>query len=163
MSVINDLNDYNNEDDIFSKVNDNFSQKIFELNEIIKEKENIIIKFHTKINELTLKLEQLKIENSKLRNKLILKEEINKNKFQYNKDTSTLLQAQRTQSFIIYKDNINSKKYETNINDDDINQSKLSPFQMEPFKIFDNDDKNYYNSINNIIFENISNLKKGHK
>ena len=160
MSVINDLNDYNNEDDIFSKVNDNFSQKIFELNEIIKEKENIIIKFHTKINELTLKLERLKIENSKLRNKLILKEEINKNKFQYNKNTSTLLQAQRTQSFIIYKDNIKSKKYETNINDDDINQSKINPFQMEPFQIFDKDDKNYYNSINNIIFENISNLKR---
>ena len=31
---------------------------------------------------------------------------------------------------------------------------------MEQFQIFDNDDKNYYKSINNIIFENISNLKK---
>ena len=31
---------------------------------------------------------------------------------------------------------------------------------MEPFQIFDNDDKNYYKSINNLIFENISNLKK---
>ena len=44
MSGINDLNEYINEDDIFNKVNDNFSQKISELNEIIKEKENIIIK-----------------------------------------------------------------------------------------------------------------------
>ena len=160
MSVINNLNDYNNEDDIFSKANGNFAQKIFELNEIIKEKENIIIKFHTKINELTLKIEQLKLENSKLKNKAILAEEINKNQFKYNKNPSTLLKAQRIQSFIIYKDNINSKKYEINNNDDDIYQSKISPFQMEPFQIFDNNDKNYYKDINNAIFENISNLKK---
>ena len=157
MSVINNLIEYNNEDDIFKRANDNFSQKIYELNEIIREKENIIIKFHKKINELSLKIEQLKIENCKLKNKAI-STEVNKNKFQYNKNTLPVFQVQRTQDFIIYNDNINSKKYAFNNND--IYQSKITPFQMEPFQIFDNDDKNYYKSINNIIFENISNLKK---
>ena len=155
MSGINDLNEYINEDDIFNKVNDNFSQKISELNEIIKEKENIIIKLHNKINELTLKLERLKIENNKLKNKMILSEEINMNEFQFNKNA--LLQAQRTQSFVIYNDNINSHKY--GINNDISYKSKIIPFQMEPLKLFNNDDKNYFNDINNAIFENISNLK----
>ena len=156
--MINGLNEYYNEDDIFNKANDNFSQKIFELNKIIKEKENIIIKFHKRINELTLKLEQLKIENFKLKNKVISTEEINNNKFQNNKNKLTSLKVQRSQSFIIYNDNINSKKYL--FNNGDIYKSKINHYQMEPFQIFDNDDKNYYKAINNVIFENISNLKK---
>ena len=87
---------------------------------------------------------------------MILSEEINMNEFQFNKNA--LLQVQRTQSFVIYNDNINSHKYE--INNDISYKSKIIPFQMESLKLFNNDDKNYFNDINNAIFENISNLKR---
>ena len=101
----NNINTLDNEDEELNQTNNIFSQKIMELEEIIKEKENIIYTLHSKIKQFAMNIDQLKIENEKLKNQIyIIEEEINKKKLYY--DNSSF-QIQPTQRFLVYR-NVNN-------------------------------------------------------
>lgn len=103
MSDINDLDNSNSnekeEEQNLNQINDEFTQKIFELELIIKEKEEIINTLHTKIKEFSSNIDQLKVENEKLKNQLMyIEEEIEKNKYLFKYIS---LEAQQTQRFVV--------------------------------------------------------------
>ena len=109
MSENNNLNDMNNLakiDENDNQLNNDFSLKILQLEEIIKEKENIIYTMHTKIKQFSMNIEKLKMENEKLKNQILfIEEQINKNKSLYD---SNLLIIQPTQRFIVYRNTNNN-------------------------------------------------------
>ena len=171
MSELNNSNNSEKEPNL-NKTNDEFTQKIFELELIIKEKEEIIYTLHSKIKEFSMNFEQLKIENEKLKTQIkFIEKEINKNKPFFN---SNSLQMQQTQRFVIYKEiynnsfnnnkdndylnfntfklinNDNSFNLYTEIQNEFINEnfkSRIIPFQMVPFKTFDHKKLETSNSI----------------
>ena len=104
MSENNNLNDMNNLEKIDeneNQLNNDFSLKISQLEEIIKEKENIIYTMHSKIKQFSMNIEQLKMENEKLKNQILfIEEQINRNKSLYD---SNFLIIQPTQRFIVYR------------------------------------------------------------
>ena len=109
MSENNNLNDMNNLakiDENDNQLNNDFSLKILQLEEIIKEKENIIYTMHTKIKQFSMNIEKLKMENEKLKNQILfIEEQINKNKSLYD---SNLLIIQPTQRFLVYRNTNNN-------------------------------------------------------
>ena len=109
MSENNNLNDMNNlgkDDKNDNQLNNDFSLKIIQLEQIIKEKETIIYTMHTKIKQFSMNIEQLKMENEKLKNQILfIEEQINRNKSFY--DNSILI-IQPTQRFIVYRNTNNS-------------------------------------------------------
>jgi len=109
MSENNNLNDMNNlgkVDENDNQLNNDFSLKILQLEEIIKEKENIIYTMHTKIKQFSMNIEQLKMENERLKNQILfIEEQINRNKSLYD---SNFLIIQPTQRFIVYRNTNNS-------------------------------------------------------
>ena len=171
MSELNNSNNSEKEPNL-NKTNDEFTQKIFELELIIKEKEEIIYTLHSKIKEFSMNFEQLKIENEKLKTQIkFIEKEINKNKPFFN---SNSLQMQQTQRFAVYKEiyynsfnnnkdndylnfntfklinNDNSFNLYTEIQNEFINEnfkSRIIPFQMVPFKTFDHKKLETSNSI----------------
>ena len=84
MSENNNLNDMNNlakVDENDNQLNNDFSLKILQLEEIIKEKENIIYTMRTKIKQFSMNIDQLKMENERLKNQILfIEEQINRNK-----------------------------------------------------------------------------------
>ena len=171
MSELNNSNNSEKEPNL-NKTNDEFTQKIFELELIIKEKEEIIYTLHSKIKEFSMNFEQLKIENEKLKTQIkFIEKEIKKNKPFFN---SNSLQMQQTQRFAVYKEiynnsfnnnkdndylnfntfklinNDNSFNLYTEMQNEFINEnfkSKIIPFQMVPFKTFDHKKLETNNSI----------------
>ena len=171
MSELNNSNNSEKEPNL-NKTNDEFTQKIFELELIIKEKEEIIYTLHSKIKEFSMNFEQLKIENEKLKTQIkFIEKEIKKNKPFFN---SNSLQMQQTQRFAVYKEiynnsfNNNKDNYYLNFNtfklinnDNSFNlytemqnefinenfKSKIIPFQTVPFKTFDHKKLETNNSI----------------
>ena len=171
MSELNNSNNSEKEPNL-NKTNDEFTQKIFELELIIKEKEEIIYTLHSKIKEFSMNFEQLKIENEKLKTQIkFIEKEIKKNKPFFN---SNSLQMQQTQRFAVYKEiynnsfnnnkdndylnfntfklinNDNSFNLYTEIQNEFINEnfkSRIIPFQMVPFKTFDHKKLETSNSI----------------
>ena len=110
MSENNNLNDMNNlakiDDENDNQLNNDFSLKILQLEEIIREKEKIIYTMHTKIKQFSMNIEQLKMENEKLKNQILfIEEQINRNKSLYD---SNFLIIQPTQRFIVYRNTNNS-------------------------------------------------------
>jgi hypothetical protein len=202
MSENNNLNDMNNlgkVDETDNHLNNEFSLKILQLEEIIKEKENIIYTMHTKIKQFSMNIEQLKMENEKLKNQILfIEEQINRNKSLYD---NNFLIIQPTQRFIVYRNtnnsfgqsfmnntnsNMNSKNSSlgnqyinsnptrlSNFNELNLNlntsffnkdnsnynidnkmidenfKSKIVPFQMKPFQIFDHSKLDISNTIIN--------------
>ena len=104
MSENNNLNDMNNlekVDENENQLNNDFSLKISQLEEIIREKEKIIYTMHSKIKQFSMNIEQLKMENEKLKNQILfIEEQINRNKSLYD---SNFLIIQPTQRFIVYR------------------------------------------------------------
>ena len=171
MSELNNSNNSEKEPNL-NKTNDEFTQKIFELELIIKEKEEIIYTLHSKIKEFSMNFEQLKIENEKLKTQIkFIEKEIKKNKPFFN---SNSLQMQQTQRFAVYKEiynnsfnnnkdndylnfntfklinNDNSFNLYTEMQNEFINEnfkSRIIPFQMVPFKTFDHKKLETSNSI----------------
>ena len=113
-SIIKKEDDFNqtNETHELNQTNDEFIQKIFELELVIKEKEEIINTLNSKIKEFTTNIELLKQENDKLKSQL---EVDNKNNLVQNKN---ILQIQQTQRFFIYT-NSTISLYENDYNNND--------------------------------------------
>ena len=102
---LNDMNNLPKIDENDNQLNNDFSLKILQLEEIIKEKENIIYTMHTKIKQFSMNIEKLKMENEKLKNQILfIEEQIKRNKTLYD---SNFLIIQPTQRFIVYR-NINN-------------------------------------------------------
>ena len=102
---LNDMNNLAKIDENDNQLNNDFSLKILQLEEIIKEKENIIYTMHTKIKQFSMNIEKLKMENEKLKNQILfIEEQIKRNKTLYD---SNFLIIQPTQRFIVYR-NINN-------------------------------------------------------
>ena len=102
---LNDMNNLPKIDENDNQLNNDFSLKILQLEEIIKEKENIIYTMHTKIKQFSMNIEKLKMENEKLKNQILfIEEQIKRNKALYD---SNFLIIQPTQRFIVYR-NINN-------------------------------------------------------
>ena len=102
---LNDMNNLPKIDENDNQLNNDFSFKILQLEEIIKEKENIIYTMHTKIKQFSMNIEKLKMENEKLKNQILfIEEQIKRNKTLYD---SNFLIIQPTQRFIVYR-NINN-------------------------------------------------------
>ena len=98
---LNDMNSLGKVDENDNQLNNDFSLKISQLEEIIKEKENIIYTMHSKIKQFSMNIEQLKMENEKLKNQILfIEEQINRNKSLYD---SNFLIIQPTQRFIVYR------------------------------------------------------------
>jgi hypothetical protein len=123
MSENNNLNDMNNlekVDENENQLNNDFSLKISQLEEIIKEKENIIYTMHSKIKQFSMNIEQLKMENEKLKNQILfIEEQINRNKSLYD---SNFLIIQPTQRFIVYR-NTNKSYGQSFLNNSNSNMS----------------------------------------
>jgi hypothetical protein len=123
MSENNNLNDMNNlekVDENENELNNDFSLKISQLEEIIKEKENIIYTMHSKIKQFSMNIEQLKMENEKLKNQILfIEEQINRNKSLYD---SNFLIIQPTQRFIVYR-NTNKSYGQSFLNNSNSNMS----------------------------------------
>ena len=132
MSEVNNLNNLNNseeKEDNYYQTNDEFTHQIFELEIIIKEKEDIINTLYSKIKEFSLNIEQLKIENEKLKSQLMfIEKEIKKNKSLFNDN----LIIQPTQRFKVYKNitnisnNILGNNYISNNNIGNLNNNILN-------------------------------------
>ena len=137
MSELNNLNisNHSKEEEKINQTNDEFTQKIFELELIIKEKEEIINTLYSKIKEFNLNIEQLKIENEQLKSQLMfIEKEIKKNKSIFNDN----LKMQQTQRFKVYK-NI------TNISNNILGSHYISNNNLE-------------NLDNNFLHQNINDL-----
>ena len=160
MSENNNLNDMNNlgkEDEKENQFNNDFSMKIIQLEEIIKEKENIIYTMHNKIKQFSMNIEQLKMENENLKNKILfIEEQINRNKSLF--DNNTLI-IQPTQRFIVYRNTNNSfgqssmNKSNSNINSKNGSLGNQyinsNPTRLTNFNEFDlNLNNNYFNTDN---------------
>ena len=119
MSENNNLNDMNNlakVDENDNQLNNDFSLKILQLEEIIKEKENVIYTMRTKIKQFSMNIDQLKMENERLKNQILfIEEQINRNKSLYD---SNFLIIQPTQRFTVYRNTNNSfgKSFMNNTN-----------------------------------------------
>ena len=138
--------------------------KTIELNEIIMTKDIEISELKLKIYELNKIIEEIKIENIKLKNEIkSLKNETKNISKDKNNKNNILFQIQSTQRFIIYNDLINNSKENfinlinndsyldknlMDVSDDNtlkINKnfisnnfySKISPFKLKPYKYFD--------------------------
>jgi len=171
MSENNNLNDMNNLakiDENDNQLNNDFSLKILQLEEIIKEKENIIYTMHTKIKQFSMNIEKLKMENEKLKNQILfIEEQINKNKSLYD---SNLLIIQPTQRFIVYRNTNNNfgqsflKNTNLNLNSKNSCLGNLyinsNPTRLNSFNYFNlnnssfNTDNSDFNIDNKMIDEN---------
>ena len=151
MSEINNSNNSNNseKEDNLNQTNDEFTQKIFELELVIKEKEEIIYTLHTKIKEFGNNIEQLKLENERLKSQIMLiEEEINNNKSLFN---NNILQMQKTQRFQVNKEIIDNNKSNNSLNNKKINYDYLNENSNQLINDLNNyeDSFNLYNSIQN--------------
>jgi len=123
--------------------------KTIELNEIITTKDIEISELKLKIYELNKIIEEIKLENIKLKNEIkSLKNKTKNISKDKNNKNNILFQIQSTQRFIIYNDLINNSKNTINISNNNalkINKnfisnnfySKISPFKLKPYKYFD--------------------------
>ena len=89
MSDINNSNNsnVNDKEPNLNQTNDEFTQKIIELELIIKEKEEIIFTLQSKIKEYSNNIDLLKIENEKLKSKIIIIEQEKKKNPFFNNDS----------------------------------------------------------------------------
>lgn len=174
----------NDKEPNLNQTNDEFTQKIFELELIIKEKEEIIYTLHSKIKEFSNNIDLLKIENEKLKSQIIImQQKIKKKNLLLNNDT---LKIQKTQRFIVFKgiyneslnDNackeyldfdifklINNNSFNL-FNDIKMNLlmkilNQIIPFQMQPFKPFDHKKLEINDSIIKIDIKKKSKLING--
>ena len=150
MSEINNSNNSNNSEkvDNLNQTNDEFTQKIFELELVIKEKEEIIYTLHTKIKEFGSNIEQLKLENERLKSQIMLiEEEINNNKSLFN---NNILQMQQTQRFQVNKEIIDNKSNKC-LNNKKINYDYLNENSNQLINDLNNYEDSFilYNSIQN--------------
>jgi len=168
--INNNLIDFKNNDE--KENNEQLQKRLSHLEEEIKEKDNLILNLKSKIKEFSLNIEKLRVENEKLKYKLtLIEEEISINQNLY-KNNSLLIQ--QTQRFLVHADI--EKNYPPTLTENkNIFQklkSQIIPFQLKPFYTFDhqkltnnnakndfNEDKNFYNQINNEILDNIYKLK----
>ena len=117
---LNDMNNLAKIDENDNQLNNDFSLKILQLEEIIKEKENIIYTMHTKIKQFSMNIEKLKMENEKLKNQILfIEEQIKRNKTLYD---SNFLIIQPTQRFIVYR-NINNSFGQSFMNNSNSNMN----------------------------------------
>ena len=117
---LNDMNNLAKIDENDNQLNNDFSLKILQLEEIIKEKENIIYTMHTKIKQFSMNIEKLKMENEKLKNQILfIEEQIKRNKTLYD---SNFLIIQPTQRFIVYR-NINNSLGQSFMNNTNSNMN----------------------------------------
>ena len=152
MSEVNNSNNSNASEKAnnFNQTNDEFTQKIFELELVIKEKEEIIYTLHTKIKEFGNNIEQLKLENERLKNQIMLiEEEINNNKsLLFN---NNFLQIQQTQRFQVDKEIIDNNISCNSLNNKKLNYDYLNDNSNQLINDLNNyeDSFNLYNSIQN--------------
>ena len=165
MTELNNLNDSNNikkeeefnqttetqEINEINQTNDEFTQKIFELELIIKEKEEIIYTLQSKIKEFSTNIEQLKKENEKLKSKIAsIEKEINtNNQFQnYN-----ILQMQQTQRFLVCQNSISNISETQYNNNDSLYDKYINDNSSQIINELYSDD-NYNDMQNEFINEN---------
>ena len=169
------------------KPKEDIDSKILELTKIIEEKDIGINKLQEKIMKFSKNIDELKQENDQLKKEIKnLENEINVNKFIF---PSKILNIQPTQRFIIFSESINNSNSQSFINksiwfDGSLNNknnsnikcnnndyitnnldfnSKITPFKMQPYKIFDHKklDINFKDFENNFLDEELLNeIKK---
>ena len=139
MSDINNSNNsnVNDKEPNLNQTNDEFTQKIFELELIIKEKEEIIFTLQSKIKEYSNNIDLLKIENEKLKSKIIIIEQEKKKNPFFNNDSLKMQKAQRFVVFKgIYNESLNGNAYKEYLD-------------YDTFKLINNNSFNLFNDIQN--------------
>jgi len=134
------------------EIDNGFAKKILKLNKIIMEKDIEINSLQTKIIEFSKNINELKQENDKLKKEInSIEKDLNTNGQIY---PNYILQIQPTQRFIVFNESNNNNNSESFINlidNDYLNNSlnnskknytnffntKILPFKMKPYKIFD--------------------------
>ena len=136
-------------------IENNYEKKILKLNKIIMEKDLEINSLQTKIIEFSKNIDELKEENNMLKKEInIIENHINKSQSFY---PDNILQIQPTQRFIVFNESSNNKNNRDSfinlMNNNDSEKenknyitnyfnTKIIPFKLKPYKVFDHNKLN---------------------
>ena len=136
-------------------IENNYEKKILKLNKTIMEKDLEINSLQTKIIEFSKNIYELKEENNMLKKEInIIENHINKSQSFY---PDNILQIQPTQRFIVFNESSNNKNNRDSfinlMNNNDSEKenknyitnyfnTKIIPFKLKPYKVFDHNKLN---------------------
>lgn len=136
-------------------IENNYEKKILKLNKTIMEKDLEINSLQTKIIEFSKNIDELKEENNMLKKEInIIENHINKSQSFY---PDNILQIQPTQRFIVFNESSNNKNNRDSfinlMNNNDSEKenknyitnyfnTKIIPFKLKPYKVFDHNKLN---------------------
>lgn len=136
-------------------IENNYEKKILKLNKTIMEKDLEINSLQTKIIEFNKNIDELKEENNMLKKEInIIENHINKSQSFY---PDNILQIQPTQRFIVFNESSNNKNNRDSfinlMNNNDSEKenknyitnyfnTKIIPFKLKPYKVFDHNKLN---------------------
>ena len=136
-------------------IENNYEKKILKLNKTIMEKDLEINSIQTKIIEFSKNIDELKEENNMLKKEInIIENHINKSQSFY---PDNILQIQPTQRFIVFNESSNNKNNRDSfinlMNNNDSEKenknyitnyfnTKIIPFKLKPYKVFDHNKLN---------------------
>lgn len=136
-------------------IENNYEKKILKLNKTIMEKDLEINSLQTKIIEFSKNIDELKEENNMLKKEInIIENHINKSQSFY---PDNILQIQPTQRFIVFNESFNNKNNRDSfinlMNNNDSEKenknyitnyfnTKIIPFKLKPYKVFDHNKLN---------------------
>ena len=136
-------------------IENNYEKKILKLNKTIMEKDLEINSLQTKIIEFSKNIDELKEENNMLKKEInIIENHINKSQSFY---PDNILQNQPTQRFIVFNESSNNKNNRDSfinlMNNNDSEKenknyitnyfnTKIIPFKLKPYKVFDHNKLN---------------------
>ena len=136
-------------------IENNYEKKILKLNKTIMEKDLEINSLQTKIIEFSKNIDELKEENNMLKKEInIIENHINKSQSFY---PDNILQIQPTQRFIVFNESSNNKNnldsFINLMNNNDSEKenknyitnyfnTKIIPFKLKPYKVFDHNKLN---------------------
>lgn len=136
-------------------IENNYEKKILKLNKTIMEKDLEINSLQTKIIEFSKNIDELKEENNMLKKEInIIENHINKAQSFY---PDNILQIQPTQRFIVFNESSNNKNNRDSfinlMNNNDSEKenknyitnyfnTKIIPFKLKPYKVFDHNKLN---------------------